>query len=358
MSIINKVLNDLDKRNQHNGSGGGHGSAVAPPSRSGSRLLWLLLVVVMVTVAAVGYYVWNNASVSSTSQAADPVQQPPSQQPQSERSEPVKATASKPDTGSDKRVAEVAEENEAAPSRVAELELPEPIAVEPTPNEQQQSDDTASESEQRASTGSFSKQSVQLTAAEVAERQRQKAEQAQKQGLFTDAASHYEAALNAQPQWHDVRKEWAALEYGRGQTTQALAILREGLQQFPQAHSLRLLAASMLEKQAQPQLALQLLVQHQPAATELPQYYQLQAELAQQLDDNDAMQQSYRALVNAQPDNGRWRLGLALALREQHPQQALAEFEQAAARIEHTPTLNFIAEQIKRLRSQHATSTP
>ena len=371
MSIINKVLNDLDQRNRHNATGSGHGSAVETSGRQHRPLLWgILVAVVAVMVAAGAYYALYMREPDAVTDPAEAVEQSAS------------AVATKPQRDDDNR--NLAEPVAAAPMPEPQREAAEQPKPQPEPQPERQpvqqpeqqlgpardvvpervasnEPEPQTEADDRGqfeTSGSFTKQSVQLSATEIAERQRQKAEQAQQQGLFTDAATHFQAALNAQPQWHDVRKEWAALEYGRGQTTQALAILREGLQQFPQAHSLRLLAASMLEKQAQPQLALQLLVQRQPPATDLPQYYQLQATLAQQLGDNKVMEQSYQALVAVQPDNGRWRLGLALALKAQQPRQALTEVERAAAVIDHTPTLNFIAEQIKQLRSQHATSTP
>ena len=352
MSLINKVLNDLDQRNPT--ASRGNGSAVVAPPRF-AWLRWVGLVLLVILVGVLAW--WLLQSDSAPNESTEPAV---AEESVADKKAPVReesAVGEKPSAEKEpsaQKEPSAEEEPSAGEQSAAEKEpTPQPVAKKQpeTPAEQP----ATTEEKPR---GSFTKQSVELSNAELAERAWQKAKQAQQQGLFSDAAEHYQAALNALPQQHDIRKEWAALEFGRGQATQALAVLREGLAQFPDAHSLRLLAASMLEKQAQPNLALQLLQQAMPDASQLPQYYQLQASLAQQQSQFAAMRDSYQALVDAQPDNGRWYLGLALALREQQPEQALSAFEQAAIRIEHTPTLNFIAEQIKLLRNQHATSTP
>jgi MSHA biogenesis protein MshN len=346
VSLINKVLNDLDQRNPTASRGNGS-AVVAPP-----RFAWLRWVGLVLLVILVGVLAWW--LLQSDSAPNEPTEPAVAEESVADKKAPVREESAVGEKPSAEKEPSADKEPSAGEQPAAEKEpTPQPVAKKQpeTPAKQP----ATTEEKPR---GSFTKQSVELSNVELAERAWQKAKQAQQQGLFSDAAEHYQAALNAQPQQHDIRKEWAALEFGRGRATQALAVLREGLAQYPNAHSLRLLAASMLEKQAQPSLALKLLQQATPDASQLPQYYQLHASLAQQQGQITAMRDSYQALVDAQPDNGRWHLGLALALREQQPKQALAAFEQAAIRIEHTPTLNFIAEQIKLIRNQHATSTP
>lgn len=364
MSLINKVLNDLDQRNPS--ASRGNGSAVVAPPRF-AWLRWTGLALFVMVISVLAWWLIQNQVAPN-----QPAEQVIAEEIPVDSLAPVQERVKINTDASETMEQRAAEKSSAiAPSKAEEqpvtgeepLAQKEPLAKENASAQVVTTQQPVISAEQPAPAGqkprgSFTKQSVKLTNTELAERAWQKAKQAQKQGLFSDAAEHYQAALNALPQQHDIRKEWAALEFGRGQATQALAVLREGLAQFPDAHSLRLLAASMLEKQAQPNLALQLLQQAMPDASQLPQYYQLQASLAQQQSQFAAMRDSYQALVDAQPDNGRWYLGLALALREQQPEQALSAFEQAAIRIEHTPTLNFIAEQIKLLRNQHATSTP
>ncbi|MGM0481957.1 MAG: hypothetical protein ACQEQZ_08500 [Pseudomonadota bacterium] len=362
MSIINKVLKDLDNRQEHNAAPEGHGSAVAAEQPSGFNPTTLWGAGAVLVAAAAGFILYamlaDDKSSQPQSQSQQKQQQPSQAQPQ-QSADPASESAARPKPQPAQKTAQKPEPKPVTRQATTEpFQLPQPI-VQPRggANEQPSAQQTGQNDEPEPA-ASFNKQSVQLSAAEVAERSLQKAREAQRQGLFSDAAEHFAQTLQAQPQLHEARKEWAALEYGRGQLSRALSIVREGLTRNPDAHSLRLLAASMLQKSGQGSVARRLITQRQPEPSQLPQYYQFQAELAQQLNDRALMQQSYRALLQGEPDNGRWHLGLALALKQQDPGEALRLFEQAASLIEHQPTLEYIALQIEQLRSQHETPTP
>lgn len=359
MSLINKVLKDIDNRQQTSGRHGKPGSAVAQAEPS--RWRWISIVLAALLVLLSVFLLWP---------------EPQQQQTLSEEPKVTEQELTEEQPTAAKETADEQAENTAEPTQ-SDAQPPEPrpkpasrqqtVTVSDTSLQQLLSDadpqsrSLAAEEDNSpaaAKTPTFTKQPVTLTPHEIAERALEKAKVAQQRGLFSEAAEHYQQALEAKPNFHDARKEWAALEFGRGQISQALSILREGLAGYPQAHSLRLLAATILERQGQPQLALRLLQQQQPDAAQLTEYYQLQAELAQQQQNLPLMESSYRTLSQAEPDNGRWYLGLALSLRQAKPQQALTAFEKAASLIEHQPTLEFIAQQIQALRSQHEATTP
>ncbi|RUO75945.1 tetratricopeptide repeat protein [Idiomarina seosinensis] len=360
MSIINKVLKDLDKRHQQSGSSGYQGSAVAPRRRSpiGTKLVVLLLfsIVVLALVFMSDEIGFGSDSTRANENSSEPqsvAEQPLNPQPlattqqqPSDSQQPAEEDSAKPfELPEQIDTAAIARAKEANPVK-AKVERTEPEA------DRQQNTKTTNDK------GSFTKRSVNLSAAEIAERALRKARDAQSRGLFSDASDYFSDALDAKPDLHEARKEWAALEYGRGQLNKGLSILRDGLEAFPNAHSLRLLAASMLDKRGEAGSAKQLLMQRQPDPNEFKQYYQFMAELGQKLNDTALMSSSYRALVKVEPDKGRWHLGLALALRDTDPQAALRYFERAAQLVGNQATLEFIAQQIQQLRSQHETPTP
>ncbi|MGM0525361.1 MAG: tetratricopeptide repeat protein [Pseudomonadota bacterium] len=362
MSIINKVLKDLDKRHQQPGMNDSQGSAVAPLRRSpiGTKLLVLLLFsIVVLAIIYMGGETWlGSENTSDSSRVPENSLEPKSVAEQSVNPQPLATTQQQPSNfqqpaeEDSSQALELPEQiDTAAIARLKEADLVKVELAEPEATKEQ---DSANEN----SKGSFTKRSVNLSAAEIAERALRKARDAQSRGLFSDASDYFNDALDAQPDLHEARKEWAALEYGRGQLNKGLSILRDGLEAFPNAHSLRLLAASMLEKTGEAGSAKQLLLQRQPDPNEFKQYYQFMAELGQKLNDTELMRSSYRALVEVEPDKGRWRLGLGLALRETDPQAALQQFERAAQLISNKATLEFIAQQIQQLRSQHETPTP
>lgn len=382
MSVINKVLKDLDKRQASDGTPGHSGSAVA--ARSGNSLTVKVLIalnVVVIAVVAVVLWRWQTPTVAQTSPvqvsnhaadskdssvvAAQPKSAEKENAEQKNTAEPITvATTDKlADTVTlgqpvvEQATAATDNQQPVSIDQLADLALP--VAAQPeTKPEPEQEPKPESKTEPEEPVGSFSKRSVTLTPEQIAEQAIDRARDAQQKGLFTDAAEYFQDALEAQPDWHNARKEWAALEYGQGHLSKALRITRDGLNQFPDAHSLRLLAANILQREGESQVALNLLLQRQPDGKGFTNYYQLQAELAQQLHNSEAMQQAYRALIQAEPQQGRWYLGLALALRDSQPKQALAAFEQAATKITHQQTLTFIAQQIQRLRSQHEATTP
>ena len=353
MSVINKVLKDLDRRGQQPFSKNAASSAV---ERRGSHRfgLWLLASLIVITLALVFFW-WQSSDddvmTVTESEAADmPLVQ--------ERVEPLVDSsaftvpterADAQETGS--REQTVIDQNNLASVAVSEpiseaKPAPESKEVEPRAVEEEPKATADNSSEEAEPSGEFSKRPVQLSPTEIAEQHIEKAQKAQQQGRLTSAEEHWRKALAVTPDNKNVRKKLAALQFGRNKVSQALTTLEAGFKRDPSDFEFRLLNARILEKEARPAAALSLLKQATPSATDYPDYVQKQALLAQEVGDYQTAANTYQRLIVAEPAQGRWYLGKALAQQEFAPQTALASYEEALTRITHRPTVDFIHQQI------------
>lgn len=171
-------------------------------------------------------------------------------------------------------------------------------------------------------------ETVELDAGQLARIEYNKAEKALKQGDSRKAIGYLESAVKYNPEWITARQKLAALYYGRGETRRAMASLQQGLALDSGQPDLRLTMAKLLVNESQQQAALSVLSQMPPYAHS--GYLAMRGALAQQLNQNDLALSSYHNLVKAEPYDGRWWLGLGVALeRGQEWDQAEEAYQQA-----------------------------
>ncbi|MGR5141596.1 tetratricopeptide repeat protein [Photobacterium sp. DNB23_23_1] len=171
-------------------------------------------------------------------------------------------------------------------------------------------------------------ETVELDAGQLAQIEYSKAEKALKQGDSRKAIGYLESAIKYQPEWITARQKLAALHYGRGDTRRAIATLQKGLSLDANQADLRLTMAKLLVNESQQQAALNVLSQL-PSNTHSG-YLAMRGALAQQLNQNELALSSYQSLVKAEPYDGRWWLGLGVALeRGQDRDQAEEAYQQA-----------------------------
>ncbi|KXS36597.1 MAG: Membrane associated TPR repeats containing protein [Idiomarina sp. T82-3] len=375
MSILNKVLKDLDKRGQKPGEAESvSGSAVAGPSSRTPWVVAIVAVVLLVIALIFGALSWDRWVENETVNAPQPV-------PKVSEPEPVEST------NNFARPAQTETQTEAqavtqSSSRQQPVEQHSPAAeqskadhsthtaqVPPTSSRTEQPQATEStevddaqeavpESEVEP-TPTLVRKTVQLSPEQVITREINAAKQTAEQGLLSEAVKHWQKVLSIDPGHIEARRQLAALQFGRNRWQEALAVLTRGLEVNPQAHELRLLAAKMLDKRQQPQLALTMLKQAQPQASRHLEYYRLKAQLAQQLNQWTLMADSYQSLAQAQPTEGRWWLGRAIAAQQlAQKDAAIRFFNRAKELIQHAPTLEFIEQQLNLLVDQdEATSS-
>lgn len=353
MSVINKVLKDLDRRGQQPFSKNAASSAVE--TRGRSRLgFWLFGVAVLGILFAVwAWWPSPNDQVMTVTESVRSAAPPPAKKVKSKEEDPVVVT-------------ETADLTDFAASQSPQEKRPESPVPRSTPpsrpepsveSELAETNTTATVSKQPATTtqeteatsqssGEFRLEPVQLTPEEIANQHISKAQKAQQQGRLTAAEEYWRKALSATPENKEVRKKLAALQFGRNKVSQALTTLEAGFQMSPEDYEFRLLSARILEKEARPAAALSLLKQATPRAENYPEYFQKQALLAQEVGDYQSAARAYERLIEAAPSEGRWYLGKAIAQQNYAPKAALSSYQEALKRIEHKPTLDFIQQQI------------
>ena len=393
MSVINKMLQDLDKRQQ------GHSlSNVAVHQgqylgRPNSSRKWLVISLVSLLVGGLSVYAFQatygvksvavnsanpvasaqiqldkaslqtderpleteattptQASPSSTdasvkemsasAESATNVAQPPSVntaplEPRSEQTRSEQTTASiAANTSSDTP-------NKAALTQELVQAQSEPLLVTAKTN---QADVTASQSEvkttqtegkasepvvpaatqvsskassQAQSAGQMAIREVKLSPSQLAQKQLVLATDAEKQGQLVKAMDYYAKALKFDPSLHESRKQLAALHYGQGELAQAAEVLAQGRLLYPQEFEFALLLARVQHAMGETDLALTSLAQIPDSHSLARQKWLAQTDLAQKQGQYPLVEQAYRKLLQQEPQQGKWWMGLAYALDSQ-----------------------------------------
>ncbi|MCJ8316736.1 tetratricopeptide repeat protein [Idiomarina sp.] len=370
MSLINKVLKDLDKRGQEPFDREAGGSAVER-SEPRTKLPWVVLALAVVGISA-GIVLWpandsQTMTVYEAEQSLQPekVQQKPAQT-ESPRAEArsndgeLNSNLDEPETAStDKRATvrqlEARTDNKLSESQEPELKQTERLAEaqsEKPPGQVPEGTQERAEEKSTENDSVFVKKSVELTPEQIAQQNIEKAEKAQQQGRLTQAEEYWRQALAVTPDNKRVRKQLAALQYGRNKVTDALATLEVGFQRDRTDTDFRMLSARILEREARPGAALNVLLKSWPSADIKPDYSQKIALLAQDTGNYEVAETAYTRLAQAQPNEGRWFVGKAIAQENQGSAAALTSYQQALERVTHEPTRQFIEQKIATLSAQ------
>ncbi|MGY0617208.1 tetratricopeptide repeat protein [Vibrio sp. FJH11] len=157
---------------------------------------------------------------------------------------------------------------------------------------------------------SMSIEQVELTHHQLAVKALGRAEKALDANDMQTALSAYSEALRFEPVNADTRQKLAALYFGKGDTRKAYEIIQEGISLDTNNQPLRLALSKLLVKANQPEAALSPLV-HLPLAPSRD-YLAMRAALAQKQKQNEIALESYQLLIQQDPENARWWLGLGI----------------------------------------------
>jgi len=143
-----------------------------------------------------------------------------------------------------------------------------------------------------------------------------KANSSYDKGYISDAITQLEEVLASKDDHVEARNLLAVAWYGRGELQQAVSILNNGLNRYPSIEMWRLTAAKIFFKENQKAGAFSYLEADLSAAS--TEYYSMKGSLARQLKRFDKAESAYANLTNIEPDKGNWWLGYAIALDSQN----------------------------------------
>ena len=339
MSVINRMLKDLDQRQQTARTQTYTPAAVAP-----QPIHWIWIIVTILFSAAViigGLNLWwmyadkkqhdqepvqvTEVPPVTTDNTAKIRQQEPAQeqrntevieQPESSVQSPVKNQAIV-DVSALQPVAEakpnLATEKPSNNENVtASADAIERTAIDEPKTESKPAPSAKVVKKQPQNTGTLEVTRVQLSPDELAANNLEKARAAFDKGNRTEGQTLLEKALVVKPDHVEVRSELAAYWYGRGMTTRALTLLQQGLDMRPQQAEWQLLFARILERIGRVEQAYTALLNISSDAPEAPELMKLRAAAATQLGYFNEAAADYTVLAS-QFGEGRWWLAAAVA---------------------------------------------
>ncbi|WP_127347576.1 tetratricopeptide repeat protein [Pseudidiomarina mangrovi] len=353
MSVINRMLKDLDQRQHRPADEQYTPAAIAPePVRWG---LWAGIGLAVLAVAGGSW--WWLATAPMPAQAVQPDQVTELQQPQVteplQTAEVQQLEVQKPELQQPEVKQPIAEQVDlqqqreadalavqAAEQLAAEQLAAEQLAAEQLAAEQLAAEQLAAEQlaqqQQTAQTqvplyqkqveqpkqqveqrddSSFAIERVQLSPAELAESNLAKARTAFRQGEREKAQDLLEKALIVMPEHVAVRSELAAYWYGRGMSSRALSLLRQGLDLRPQQSQWQLLYARILERSGRIQDAYDALRYVEADTEDALELLQLRAASANQLGLFAEAAADYTELAG-DLQQGRWWIAAAVAYED------------------------------------------
>ncbi|GEM75942.1 tetratricopeptide repeat protein [Vibrio sagamiensis] len=201
----------------------------------------------------------------------------------------------------------------------------------------------------------FHVERVELTHKQLAEQALLRAEKAMNTNELDGALTAYHEVLRYQPKDIQTRQKLAALYFGKGKMRKAYDLLQAGITLDIENQTLRLTLAKMLIKAEQPKNALSPLL-YLPAAAN-HDYLAMRAILAQKNKQTSIALESYHLLVQRQPLNARWWLGLAIQQEREHQLKAAKSSYLSALSTEgiSSQSQEFVQERLRQLQQQEST---
>ncbi|TMG74278.1 MAG: tetratricopeptide repeat protein [Betaproteobacteria bacterium] len=381
MSLINKMLRDLDQRHAPQGGSAGPASAAlaeqvypVPARKLASRFFWLTTA--MLVLFAVGWVAWLVWPLTPRPAVSEIV--PRSSQ---EKVSPPKAAASPPALSAvpAPRPAPAASSASKSPPPVAQA-LPAPRTGEanadtlplagepaaPVPKRSARSSSSRSAPKKAASapqmapaqpvgagetgSGKIDRRSTSA-ARDRAENEFRRAVNLVNQGRVAEGMDGFRGALKIDPKHEAARQTLVALLLESKRVDEAARVLRDGLA-FNAGNTgfAMLLARIMVERKDVP-AALSLLEKHAAPPDRNPDFHAFAAALYQRLERHQQAIDQYQAALRLAPSGGVWWLGLGISYQAvDRPSDALEAFTRAKAAGNLAPELlSFVDQRLKQL---------
>jgi MSHA biogenesis protein MshN len=316
VSLINQMLRDLEARQQDQPGGLPPAAvyqdlaAVPRPDTAGARKTMVIALIAGVSVVS-GYVGWRygmspvSAPVPSVAVTTDPT---PSKPMDSVVVEPVQPAVPPPS----------ARATPVAPEKIASIAPRAAVAASAAPRR-------PAAAPEPAAGGDITKVAQPPSLQEQAAAAYQQAVIAIRAGRSAEADEMLRRAVHLDPRHTAAREALVGLLLQQGHGTEAEALLEEGIGVTPPYYRFAQLAARLaVERGAEPR-ALALLERGAPHARQDPEYQAFYAALLQRAGRHEEAGRYYQQALDQRPLEGRWWLGLAIALESQQRLSAAAD---------------------------------
>lgn len=200
------------------------------------------------------------------------------------------------------------------------------------PNQQQeQVTEPKSVSEKPAASLSIKKTSSVLSKEQRIKRIMDKAKGFYDKGYINEAIQQFNQVLKIDDGHIEARNFLAAAWYGRNKPQQAISIINDGLQRYPATALWRVTAAKIFFKQNKIDSAFSYLDVDIHGADR--EFYSMKGNLARQLGQFAQAESAYLNLTELEPKVGNWWLGLAIALDSQEKYELALPSYQTVLRL-------------------------
>ena len=371
MSVVNKMLKDLDNRAAHED---GDDADYQEPSES-KRIRYMVVFIALVAVSAASYFSYRAlgpdyfldlyAQAMQIVSGEEPKQQQSkkvsvnsaldqmmptrgnSANPKSEQQEQTAKPETPPEVAKAPAAEELNEDN-ASQSQQSGI-APQEVVTE---SNSEQPDNTDEDSPQQLANVSVPNLTnvvpgqtlvpaqsddafVQVSSADNGNVQIAEltglAAQAVAENNVTKAIEIYRQILNIDFKQHEIRKKLAVLQYSNGNNGAASVVLSDGIDIAPQRIDFRLMLARLFYREKKLRAAYTVLEGVEPDVQRNIDFYGLKATVAQELELNAESSHLYGRLVIYEPNRAQWWLGLAISLdRMSQRDGALRAYENAA----------------------------
>ena len=357
MSLINKMLQDLDARRAAHGVGANLPNDVRPlPVQSRSFSPWLLGVIILLLLAGVAAYLVVHRQDASAPAVSPPVQAelpgpvetvvPPGvlpalpvadTKPSPSESRPTgadglrlaDALAASPGKSGDARI-RAAIKKESGKSLPAERALPERRDTEAGASSNAAGGKVQVDEDRGGRAALIEKNDADMRPRDRAESGYRKALAVVNQGRVDEALETLYEVLRTDGLHVASRQLVVKLLLEARRVDEVMRVLQEGLQGQPTQIGWAMSLARLQVDRGDLVAASETLQHSLPAAASNPDYQGFSAHILQRLGRNREAAELYRAAARLTPADGRWWLGLGLALEvDGHADQALAAFQQA-----------------------------
>lgn len=226
----------------------------------------------------------------------------------------IEQVVPKPKKAHEKTVVAVVDKAEKAPG-TGQQNVAEGIVKKPAPSVAPSAVQDAEQATEKPAAKLSIKRS-ELSPQEVAALKVSDARKATNRGDLDKASQLLEQALVLEPKNIEAREQLGALWYGKKDYKSAINLLKQGIMFVPEYGQFRILLARIFIEIEQFQLAFNTLEQDKNFAD--ADFQSLRASLAQQLGQYDSAIEAYKYLITHQPQSsGKWWLGLAIAADKQ-----------------------------------------